>query len=72
MKIIPEMDELLLKKIPPSGCYRDLQTNIPIKNVVFPDFPFPKGTPAFTTHENVLAYFERYTDTLSFASLVGV
>ncbi|KAG1143577.1 hypothetical protein G6F37_012444 [Rhizopus arrhizus] len=48
MKITPEVDELLLKKIPPSACYRDLQTNIPTKNFAFPDFPFSEGTPAFT------------------------
>ncbi|KAG0739498.1 hypothetical protein G6F57_011690 [Rhizopus arrhizus] len=40
------------------------------KNFAFPDFPFSEGTPAFTTHENVLAYFERYTDTFRLLPLI--
>ena len=61
---------MIARKNPPSGCYRDLYTNIPSKNFAFPDFPFPDETPTFITHQDVLAYFERYAKAFGLLPLI--
>ncbi|KAG1163508.1 hypothetical protein G6F37_001139 [Rhizopus arrhizus] len=66
----PEIMEMIARKNPPSGCYRDLYTNIPSKNFAFPDFPFPDETPTFITHQDVLAYFERYAKAFGLLPLI--
>jgi cation diffusion facilitator CzcD-associated flavoprotein CzcO len=53
---------LLLKKCPPSACYRDLLTNTFTETFAYPDFPFPEGTPKLCHHSVVSKYFADYAE----------
>ncbi|KAG0808030.1 hypothetical protein G6F16_010194 [Rhizopus arrhizus] len=69
-EITPELTFALLKKCPPSACYRDLITNIPSTVFAFPDFPMPKEMPVFPKHQDMLAYFESYAEAFGLLPLI--
>ncbi|ORE06910.1 FAD/NAD(P)-binding domain-containing protein [Rhizopus microsporus var. microsporus] len=69
-EITPELRQRIFRKCPPSGCYRDLFTNIPSQHLAYPDFAFPEGTSGLVTHQEMLAYFERYATTFNLMELI--
>ncbi|RCH80949.1 hypothetical protein CU098_006594, partial [Rhizopus stolonifer] len=59
-EMTPEIKNLMLRKCPPSACYRDLYNNISTSLFAYPDFPFPENTPDWCPHQVTQAYFESY------------
>ncbi|KAI8968965.1 hypothetical protein BDF20DRAFT_827345 [Mycotypha africana] len=69
-ELTPEMNNFLLKKCPPSACYRDLHNNIATKLFALDYHPFPEGTPLWCPHETTLNYFESYADKFGLKELI--
>ncbi|KAL0080091.1 hypothetical protein J3Q64DRAFT_1752643 [Phycomyces blakesleeanus] len=45
-----------------SAIYSHLNTNLPTPVMGYRDFPFPKNTPLFPSHEHVLKYIQSFAD----------
>ena len=43
-----------------SSMYKNLRTNLPIKCMAFPDFPFTRPSRAFPSHDVILQYLKDY------------
>ena len=42
--------------------YKNLRTNLPIKCMAFPDFPFSRPSRAFPSHDIILQYLKDYAE----------
>jgi len=49
-----------------SSMYQNLRTNLPIKCMAFPDFPFPETEGAFPSHTVILKYLNDYANEVYF------
>jgi cation diffusion facilitator CzcD-associated flavoprotein CzcO len=70
VEMTPEIQKLLLKKCPPSACYRDLHNNTSVHLFAYPDFSFPKDTPNWSPHQVTGEYFQNYAEKFDLLPLI--
>ncbi|KAG2193831.1 hypothetical protein INT47_004698 [Mucor saturninus] len=70
VEMTPETQKLLLRKCPPTACYRDLYNNTSVHLFNYPDFPYPKDTPHWAPHTITKEYFQRYAKEFDLLPLI--
>lgn len=70
VEMTPETKRLLLRKCPPTACYRDLYNNTSVHLFNYPDFPYPKDTPHWSPHSVTKEYFQRYAEEFELLPLI--
>ncbi|KAI9249884.1 hypothetical protein BY458DRAFT_559853 [Sporodiniella umbellata] len=59
---IENITHALLKRQPPTACYTDLLTNVPMKYMCFPNYVFCDEPNVSKGHDEILKYINKYAD----------